>query len=513
MTRCYDACGCKNERACFKELAGKFRNVHRHKHFGECVNSLKIEGYRGLNCTINFEYPVTAITGLNGTGKTTVGQLLLCGYRKFAGFSDKRHYIFEFFPQSILDKNPFENNARAVYNYQQENEKRDKSVTVYRKEAEKRWGGYRQQPERESIIIGPAIYLPKYERSDVTIYEARYLEIVRRIEISNGRMWATRILHENYEDVFSQHVRGRKIGIEVSMAKQNGIDYSENNMGLGEGRIIRIIKILEACPEKSLVVLDEPDIGLHSAAQREFAKYLVCLSYRRGHQIIFSTHSTEMVEELPQEGRIMLEKKNGEVIPRYKVSSVHIRNALSLGQDGFFIIFVEDRFAKKFLEEIILRYKADMLNRVKIRIVNGAEAVSVNVNILMEQDIPVTGILDGDRRDCEESKRRENEMKSNKDEKELVLPTFPGPPLPPERVVFEDETVKDMILREFEFNFNMYLNSYDIMDHHEYSYRIHQKTQVSIEKIEFECIKEFVKSQSENWADELIGHLKDVFES
>ena len=106
MPKCIGPHGCKNDRYCDTNLAGKFRIEERHKNFGECINSLKIKGFRGLDCDINFRYPVTAITGMNGIGKTTVGQLMLCAYRKLPNSNSNRHYIYNYFPKSLADK-PF----------------------------------------------------------------------------------------------------------------------------------------------------------------------------------------------------------------------------------------------------------------------------------------------------------------------------------------------------------------------------------------------------------------------
>ncbi|MEY9722239.1 putative ATPase [Sinorhizobium fredii] len=53
-------------------LASKFSAAHRFSNFGAAIVSAKIEGFRGVNAEINFEYPVTALSGFNGCGKSTV---------------------------------------------------------------------------------------------------------------------------------------------------------------------------------------------------------------------------------------------------------------------------------------------------------------------------------------------------------------------------------------------------------------------------------------------------------
>ena len=513
-SKCIILNGCKNEQICQIELAGKYHEQHRYDHFGECVNSLSIKGFRGLRCDIEFRYPVTAITGKNGIGKTTVGQLLLCAYKASPNSNSSRNYIYKFFPKSNIDSNPFEDDAEVEYVYQADGKKqKENPVTVSRDH--NRWRGYGKQPKKATTLVGPSTFLPKHERADLTIYHANDLEIHRRVEIENGLMWINRILGNNYKDVFSQEVTagiraaGRTRGILVNMAKRNNATYSENNMGLGEARVIRMIQILERCDEKSLIVLDEPDIGLHVSAQREFLKYLICLSYRRGHQIVFSTHSSEMTDGLPPAGRVILERHGDLTIAVNSVSSISVQNALSDGKDGFIIVAVEDEFSKKFLNEIIIKCKKELRNKITIQPIGDTNDVRNFVTTLKRTNIKVTGFLDADQKDNEKRIMEENRQKENKD-KLLVLPIFPGQPIPPEEAVFKNKSVKNMVQKEYSFDLDHYFVSHPNSDHHEYSYRIHQKSKRDIAEIERDCIIQFLKSKSPKWGQRIIEHLEKV---
>ena len=75
-------------------LASKFEPQHRFTNFGPIIVSALINGFRCVKSEINFEYPVTALSGFNGSGKSTIGQLLLCGYKKIASaLNSKRYYV------------------------------------------------------------------------------------------------------------------------------------------------------------------------------------------------------------------------------------------------------------------------------------------------------------------------------------------------------------------------------------------------------------------------------------
>ncbi|MEZ0384000.1 AAA family ATPase [Mycobacterium sp. pW045] len=77
-----------------RKLAGKFRLDNRYTNFGPVVQSLEIRGFRGISeLTLEFQSPITALSGLNGTGKSTIAQLTSCGYRKAVTAALQRYYI------------------------------------------------------------------------------------------------------------------------------------------------------------------------------------------------------------------------------------------------------------------------------------------------------------------------------------------------------------------------------------------------------------------------------------
>lgn len=61
-----------------KILEKKFERANRFSNFGSGLNSMKVAGFRGVSLELDFAFPVTALTGLNGAGKSTIGQLALC---------------------------------------------------------------------------------------------------------------------------------------------------------------------------------------------------------------------------------------------------------------------------------------------------------------------------------------------------------------------------------------------------------------------------------------------------
>lgn len=377
-----------------KRLKIKFEKDKRYPNFGSAINSMKVRGFRGVEVETHFEFPVTALTGLNGAGKSTLGQLALCAYKSISTSSLKRFYVKDFFPVSVADPHPITSDASVTFRYQTDVPTNEQELTVSR--AVKEWGGYKRQPERAAIYIGLAFYLPKVERKDLTIYSAKNITLSDRVEVENGSTYVSRILGARYSDVFFQGVNSRTRSAELGMAERFGFKYSENNMGFGEGRVVHTVRLLETCPEQSLVVLEEPETSLHEFAQYEFTKYLMDVSLRRGHQIIFSTHSSVMIGALPPEGRKLLSRDENGVSVSDRLSSNQVRNALSDGHQGHLIVCVEDEFAQSVIRELIRKKAPDILKQIKIIPFGDAKSVANANSFLRQSGLRSIAIRDAD---------------------------------------------------------------------------------------------------------------------
>jgi ABC-type transport system involved in cytochrome c biogenesis ATPase subunit len=77
--------------------------------------------------------------------------------------------------------------------------------------------------------------------------------------------------------------------------------YTEAFAGSGEFAVVRLVVDLMAAPERSLVLLDEPEVSLHPGAQERLVEFLFERAKRCKHQIVISTHSPAMIRHLPPE--------------------------------------------------------------------------------------------------------------------------------------------------------------------------------------------------------------------
>jgi len=95
--------------------------------------------------------------------------------------------------------------------------------------------------------------------------------------------------------------------------------YSEFHMSAGERAIIRISKEISNL-RNAIVLIDEIEAGMHPFTQQQLMLELQRLALRNDLQIIVTTHSPVILDCVPVEARIFLERVPGNVIirPAYK---------------------------------------------------------------------------------------------------------------------------------------------------------------------------------------------------
>jgi predicted ATPase len=110
-------------------------------------------------------------------------------------------------------------------------------------------------------------------------------------EILGRRYSSVQLITHRYFDVEGTTV----------ILKSADLTYSEAFAGSGEFAVaVLAIRVMEA-PPRSLILLDEPEVSLHPGAQRRLMKFLADQALAQKHQVVISTHSPEIVRDLPPE--------------------------------------------------------------------------------------------------------------------------------------------------------------------------------------------------------------------
>lgn len=474
-----------------KKIGAKYQESNRYRNFGSCLRHIEINGFRGIDgVDLSLDFPVTAISGLNGAGKSTIGQLAICAYRKpTTALQYKRLYVKDFFPVSVADPRPFRDNANVIFHYETDDHKKTQEVTVSRKQSE--WSGYKRQPERHCYYIGFTVYIPKVERRDLSVYGGKDLTFTERRDLEPEVMEKmARIIGHKYDDVNFQGVSHRKKESEIGMASRLGYSYSENNMGFGEGRVLYTVDKLETAPEQSLFILEEPETSLHENAQYEFAKYLIDVCNRRHHQIILSTHSSVILNALPPEARKLLIRDKDGVELRDKISTTHVRSILSAGHVRNLDICVEDEFAKVLLTEVIRLKKKDLLKAIAIHAIGDKDAVREASYVLNKTGKKSIAVRDAD------------VGQAKKD----GLYSFPGN-RPPEVEVFTNETVKSFIDQKYDIDLDWLLQRDEVKDHHRFAKCVADEAESSEEVVRSLVIDKYIHDIDAEF-DELIKDIE-----
>ncbi len=414
---------------CVRHLAAKYRPENRYANFGPLITSMEIYGFRGIrSLALPFESSVTALSGLNGTGKSTIAQLVTCAYRRKVGAAAGRFYVADFFPVSPADPEPFGTDARVVYTYGVQRGAEPQQVTVSRKAKE--WSGYKRQPERVSHYIGFTQFIPKVERRDFSVYRGHLLNLGESRPLPEGAAaLIARILGLPYDALdFTEVSHASKVG-ELAMATRSGRRYSENHMGFGEGRVVYMVNTMESAPVQSLFVLEEPETSLHGDAQIRLAQYLVDVSYRRGHQILITTHSAAMLSQFARESVVYLRREpDGRLSATVGLSTYQVDSYLQAEgrREAKATICVEDEFARLFAIEIIRRCDPDLLAGCRLLPTGSGQGIPAAVRLLRDAGVRAVGLADGD-------------IPGSRNE---VVSGLPGAQ-PPEMEVFTDAAVKN----------------------------------------------------------------------
>jgi predicted ATPase len=152
--------------------------------------------------------------------------------------------------------------------------------------------------------------------------------------------------------------------------------YSEFSFGAGEASIIHLVADIEELPDGSLVLIDEIENGLHPLAVCRLVDYLITVADRKRLQIIFTTHSDYALAPLPSEaiwasidGRLQQGKL-----------SVEVLRAVSGRIDKRLAVFVEDEFAKRWVEAIIRDRLGNRFEEVGVYALHG-DGIAVGTHL------------------------------------------------------------------------------------------------------------------------------------
>lgn len=356
---------------------------------------------RGLHpFSLKLEYPIAAIAGENGTGKSTLLAMAACAYHnKTDGYlpigRKKPYFTFsDFFIQSHGETPPQGINLgyQILYN----NWRGGKAGALWQSRKKRvggKWNNYDKRVRRNVVYFGVQRVVPHYERSTHKSYRVRFrndsLDEEHRQKICTI---ASRILGKTY-DTFEKHTHSKYY---LPVATCGDVRYSGFNMGAGESAVFEILMALFEAGKGSLLIIDELELGLHERAQIRFVHELKKLCKELHCQVICSTHSHVVLNALPPEGRFFLETTNNRTLVTSQVSPDYACGKLRGSNVGELDVFVEDDVAASILE---LGIPHHLRQRVKIVPIGSSNAViRMMASRYLEGKDSCLYVLDGDKR-------------------------------------------------------------------------------------------------------------------
>ena len=374
------------------------------------LENITIRHFRGIaDLSVNIDFPVTVLAGANATGKTTVLLGCACAYQ--IPQSKQSFSPATLFPNLNLKKHP-------EYSDQPRNPEFEFYYTHQKKRAAMRWakgaawsksymgqkGG--TQPQRMVYLRTLAnLTSPSEVRSVIQIGQKGAYDLSPIT--SDLIAFAQRVLPHSYDELVEVKAKAKQL----LYAKRSGTGsqaYSEFHMSAGERALLHISREISQL-NNALILIDEVEAGLHPYTQQQFMLELQRLALRNDLQIIVTSHSPVILDCVPVEGRIFLERTEDNVVVKPAYRDI-IQKAFYGQSLEKLSVLCEDDVAENFLLGVldVLNPKLGLVhNDVVVGRDTGKEQFGQHIEALgkFQQLGSFIFVLDGDARSLEASLR------------------------------------------------------------------------------------------------------------
>lgn len=363
------------------------------------LRSIKIENIHGwTGQEVKFNFPVVAIVGENGIGKSTFLKAAACAYKNSAG---KSFYPSKMFVSTRWDAAAL---SHATINYKIKQGTAEKALR-WKKTNDWGFAPKTGKPERYVYFLDISRTLPL----DAT---AGYEKIAKEAtgEAGTETVFTAETLHDLSYVLGQSYGGARFVGTNVNVDREVGLLTRENgeisqfHQGAGEDSILDMFRLLQDIPTQSLLIIDEVENSLHPQAQRRFIRYLLKLARTKKIQIILSTHSPFVLEELPSVARIMLMRTAEQKNVVYEVSTQFALSTIDDIHHPELYVFLEDDEAVLEFWEILKQdeeHYSEYLSKISASAVGSCDVVRTLDGLAKNHRLPYKSlcVVDGDKRE------------------------------------------------------------------------------------------------------------------
>lgn len=225
------------------------------------LRSIKIENIHGwTGQEVKFNFPVVAIVGENGIGKSTFLKAAACAYKNSAG---KSFYPSKMFVSTRWDAAAL---SHATINYKIKQGTAEKALR-WKKTNDWGFAPKTGKPERYVYFLDISRTLPL----DAT---AGYAKIAKEAtgEAGTETVFTAETLHDLSYVLGQSYGGARFVGTNVNVDREVGLLTRENgeisqfHQGAGEDSILDMFRLLQDIPTQSLLIIDEVENSLHPQA-------------------------------------------------------------------------------------------------------------------------------------------------------------------------------------------------------------------------------------------------------
>lgn len=322
--------------------------------FPHFLSEIGLSGIRGIdNLRVVFDYPVSVVAGENASGKSTVLFAAACAYNvPGAGVKDfVPSTLFPDYRPKVGSRADHKDEIILEFDYVTPSGRR-----YMRWRRSKGWnrsfGGRKNasQPRRD-VYLRTLSNLSNPSEVRSLLNMSRLDSEPQSVALNASQIkFAQQILSFKYEEVVE--LSSDKKGL-LFAAQSDGAEYSELHMAAGERSILRLSKDI-AQRREALILIDEVETGLHPWVQQVLMLQLQQLALRNDLQIIVTSHSPVILDSVPSNGRIFLERDEAGRVSLNR-SPYHdvIQDALYGRSNDTLNLLCEDETAEALLQGIL----------------------------------------------------------------------------------------------------------------------------------------------------------------
>lgn len=375
---------------------GELRRQFAEGKWKKFIKSITIKNIHGWNGQrMDFNFPVCAVVGENGIGKSTFLKAAACAYDNKSGAT--------FYPSKMFVKTQWDLNAiEGAYIEYVIQEGDNTKPTHWKKTNDWGYTPKKKKPKRNVFFLDVSRTLPL----DAT---AGYAKIAKQSATENqGNIELNEESIKGLSFVLGRpYEAARFASTDIDPRKEVGIltnvfgEVSQFHQGAGEDATLDLFKLLQTIPDQALLIIDEVEASLHPAAQRRLIQHLLKVARVKKLQVILSTHSTHVLDEIPAEGRIMLLQMQNEKDILYGVSTRFALSSIDEYLHPDLFVFVEDEEAETIINEIVKKMDntGRALKRIAVKPIGSYSVVDAIAGVIQDGNLPYKGlaIVDGDK--------------------------------------------------------------------------------------------------------------------